>query len=62
MPPRLSILLYKNGEIVAEKTVNDNHQRLNVVDFEPTVADKVVVKVSSTNGAEDVHIFEVRVY
>ena len=57
-----SILLYKNGEIVGEKTVNDNHQRLNVVDFEPTVADKVVVKVSSTNGAEDVHIFEVRVY
>jgi hypothetical protein len=57
-----TVSLYEGGKLVTERTVTDNHQRLNVVSFEPTRADKVVITVHATNGADDVHIFETRVY
>lgn len=57
-----TVTLYERDNVVAEKTVMDNHQRLNVINFEPTKADKVVITVHTTNGARDVHIFEARVY
>ena len=57
-----TVSLYEKGKVVAEKTVTDNHQRLNIINFEPTSADKVVITVHATNGSKDVHIFEARVY
>ncbi len=66
VPPELvkdyTVTLWSEGKKVAEKTVKDNVQRANVVEFEPVSCDKVTVTVHATNGAEDVHIYEVRVY
>ncbi len=66
VPPELvkdyTVALWKDGEKVAEKTVKDNVQRANVVNFDPVVCDQVTVAVHSTNGAENVHVYEVRVY
>ena len=57
-----TVTLWKGEEKAAEKTVRDNVQRANVVEFDPTVCDRVTVTVHSTNGAQDAHIYEVRVY
>ena len=57
-----TVTLWKGEEKVSEKTVRDNVQRANVVDLEPAVCDRVTVTVHSTNGAEDAHVYEVRVY
>ncbi len=57
-----TVTLWNGGEKAAEKTVSDNIQRANAVDFSPTLCDRVTVTVHDTNGAEDVHIFEVRIY
>ena len=65
-PPELvkdyTVALWKDGEKVSERTVRDNVQRANVVELEPAVCDTVTVTVHSTNGGEDAHIYEVRVY
>ena len=57
-----TVTLWDGDEKVAEKTVSDNIQRANVVDFAPTLCDRITVTVHDTNGAEDVHIYEVRIY
>lgn len=57
-----TVALWNGDEKVSEKTVTDNVQRANVVDLKPAVCDRVTVTVHSTNGAKDVHVFEVRVY
>lgn len=57
-----TVTLWRGGEKVSEKRITDNVQRLNVVDFEPVICDTVTITVYATNGAEDAHIFEVRVY
>lgn len=66
VPPELvkdyEVVLKRGGKIVASQAVNDNYQRLNVLDFTPVVCDAVEVRVTATNGYEDVRIFEVRVY
>jgi len=66
VPPELvrdyTIKLWKNGEIICEKKICDNHQRRNVIDLPKTDCDKVTLTVFSTNGCCDVHIFEVRIY
>ena len=66
IPPELvknyTVTLWDGDEKVAEKIVSDNVQRANVVDFAPTLCDRITVTVHDTNGAEDVHIYEVRVY
>ena len=51
-----------NGKEVRNVQVRGNHQRLNVIDVEPTVCDEVILKVLSTNGAEKVTVFEARAY
>lgn len=56
------ITLWNGNEIALQKTVTDNVQRANTVDFVPTVCDKITVTVKSTNGAKDVHIYEIRIY
>ena len=57
-----TVTLWNGGEKAAKKTVSDNVQRVNAVDFLPTLCDRVTVTVHDTNGAEDVRIFEVRIY
>lgn len=66
VPPELvknyTVTLWLNGEKVNKKQIFDNVQRLNVIDFTPTYCDHVTVTVQETNGAEDVHIYEIRLY
>ncbi len=66
VPPELvkdyEVVLKRGGEIVASQKVEGNYQRLNVLDFAPVVCDTVEVRVTATNGYEDVRIYEVRVY
>lgn len=50
------------GKEVRNVQVRDNHQRLRVIDVEPTTCDEVILKVLSTNGAKTVTVFEVRAY
>ena len=57
-----TVTLWNGNVKAAEKTITDNVQRANVVDFEPTLCDRVTVTVHDTNGGEDAHIYEVRVY
>lgn len=65
-PPELvkdyTVTLWDGDKKVSEKTICDNVQRANVVDFEPVVCDKVTITVHSTNGVEDARVYEVRVY
>ena len=65
-PPELvrnyTVTLWDGDKKVSEKTIFDNVQRANVVDFEPVVCDKVTITVHSTNGVEDARVYEVRVY
>ena len=66
VPPELvkdyTVTLWKDGKKAAEKIIKDNTQRLNVIDFEPTLCDKITVTVYSTNGCENARIFEIRIY
>lgn len=66
VPPELvrdyHVELLLHGQTVRTITVSGNHQRLNVLDFEPTVCDTVRLRVLSTNGAPDVTVFEMRAY
>ena len=54
--------LIKDGQTVRTVEVKANHQRLNVLDFEPTLCDTVRLRVLSTHGAPDVTVFEMRAY
>ena len=54
--------LLNGGETVRKIEIRDNHQRHNVLNFEPTVCDTVRLRVHSTHGAPDVTVFEVRAY
>jgi hypothetical protein len=66
VPPELVknyiIKLWKDNTVVFEKSVCDNHQRLNVIDFPSVNCDKVTITVTETNGCGDAHIYEVRIY
>ena len=66
VPPELvkdyTVTLWKDNKKVAERVIKDNVQRLNVIEFEPTLCDKVTVTVHSTNGTENARIFEIRIY
>lgn len=57
-----TVTLWREGRKVAEKNVCDNVQRANIINFEKSFCDRVEVTVHATNGAEDVRIYEVRVY
>ena len=65
-PPELvrdyCITLWNGEEIVGEKTITDNYQRHNVINFHQTLTDRVTVTVTATHGAEDARIYEIRIY
>ena len=54
--------LWRDGQIVAERAVKDNVQRLNVLNFGHTDADTVECIFEKTNGCEDVRVFAVDGY
>ena len=56
------IVLKKGGEVVKTIEIKDNHQRHNVHKFENTECDSVEFRIYSTNGSENITIFEVRAY
>lgn len=56
------LLLQKDGKTVRTLRVENNHNRLNVLRFEPTECDSLLLRVSETNGAKKVTIFELRAY
>lgn len=57
-----TVTLKKDGKAVRTIEVKDNHQRHNVLNFEPTECDSAEINVSSTNGADKITVFEVRAY
>ena len=65
-PPELvkdyDIILFDGEKEVLRKSVRDNYQRLNRIDFEETLCDKVQIRIISTNGVSQARVFEVRIY
>jgi hypothetical protein len=57
-----TVTLKKAGKEVRKIEVKDNHQRLNVLDFEPTECDTAEIHIKATNGADVITVFEVRAY
>lgn len=57
-----TVKLVKDGEIVREIEVKGNHQRQNVLDFEPTECDTAEIHILSTNGADKITVYEIRAY
>lgn len=56
------VVLKKDGEVARTIQVRDNHQRLNVLDFDETACDRVEIRCLATNGAKEITIFELRAY
>lgn len=56
------VSLMKGGAEVGKIEVRDNYQRLNVLNFEPTECEEVVIHIISTNGAGVIKVLEVRAY
>ena len=54
--------LKKDGEIVGQRVVSDNRQRLNVWDFEKIEVDEIRIIILKTYGLERARIYEVRIY
>ncbi|MHC1693107.1 MAG: FAD-dependent oxidoreductase [Sphaerochaetaceae bacterium] len=57
-----NIVFKLDGKVVDTISVRDNHQRVCVVDVEPTECDCVELDVLATNGDGKVVVFEVRAY
>ena len=57
-----TVTLKKDGKAVRTIEVKDNHQRHNILDFEPTECDSAEICVTATNGADKITVFEVRAY
>ena len=56
------IKLIKNGEVITEKLIENNAQRLVKVGFDAIKCDSIKVEFISTNGVSDIRVFEIRVY
>ena len=57
-----TIVLFKAGQAVWEKTVTNNGQRLNVHEVDDIECDTVQIRVDQTYGCPNARIFEVRLY
>ncbi len=51
-----------NGKDVCEKTFTNNAQRLFIAEFDSVLCDQIKIEFISTNGVNDVRIFEIRAY
>lgn len=56
------VRLYRGENIVFEKNIEDNYQRLNVIDVPAIVCDRIEIKVIATHGVPFARIQEVRIY
>ena len=56
------IIIKKAGKEVQKIEVRDNYQRHNVHRFDKIECDSVELLVKSTNGADEITVFEVRAY
>ena len=50
------------GEVVLEKTIRDNGQRLNIHKLNDLVCDEVRITVRATYGHDSARVYEVRLY
>lgn len=57
-----TLTLMAEGEEVCRKTVDDNGQRLNVLNFDQVLCDEIRLHVKETYGCESARVFEVRIY
>lgn len=66
IPPELirdyTVTLWQGDKKAAKQTVTENVQRKNIVTFPTTECDRVTVMVHKTNGSNEAHIYEIRVY
>ena len=66
IPPELvrdySVEFLLDGKTVETKEIKENHQRLNVIDLNSVLCDKINIIMYNTNGYESVSVFEVRIY
>ncbi len=66
VPPEIvkdfMVELINNGETVLSKCIKNNIQRMCRVDLEPTECDAVKIIFNSTNGCDDIRVFEIRIY
>lgn len=66
VPPELirdyTVTLWQGDKKAAKQTVTENVQRKNIVTFPTTECDRVTVMVYKTNGSNEAHIYEIRVY
>ena len=57
------VSLYLKGELVESRTITGNYQRLNILSFQNRpLCDRVLIRVTATNGFPNARIFEIRVY
>lgn len=56
------IVLYRGNDEVADRMIRLNHQRRNTVVFPEVLCDRIRICVLETNGSEDAHIYEIRIY
>lgn len=66
VPPELirdyTVTIWQGDKKAAKQTVTENVQRKNIVTFPTTECDRVTVMVHKTNGSNEAHIYEIRVY
>lgn len=66
VPPELirdyTVTLWQGDKKATKQTVTENVQRKNIVTFPTTECDRVTVMVHKTNGSNEAHIYEIRVY
>ena len=66
VPPELirdyTVTLWQGDKKAAKQTDTENVQRKNIVTFPTTECDRVTVMVHKTNGSNEAHIYEIRVY
>lgn len=66
VPPELirdyTVTLWQGDKKAAKQTVTENVQRKNIVTFPTIECDRVTVMVHKTNGSNEAHIYEIRVY
>lgn len=57
-----AVRLMQGDTVVAEKEIEKNGQRLNILEFENVQCDAIQITVKATHGCDEARIFEVRVY
>lgn len=66
VPPELirdyDVIFYLGESVVYKTEMRNNHQRQNVIDFDPVECDKIDIVIKSTNGCNNARVFEIRLY